>query len=90
VWVFIAVIYEVIVFWIILSVSSHKGSMSSLLVWWRVSFGLEWTTVSMFSYHHTRSFVIMGFIGFLECLVSRSFLHLGMNSFMLLMSRKGL
>jgi hypothetical protein len=63
--VFIAIMFEVTVLLIILSVRSHEGSLSSLLVLVEgFSFGPDWLVVSTLSYHHTQSFVVMGFTGF--------------------------
>jgi hypothetical protein len=56
---------EVTVLLIFLSVRSHEGPLSSLLFLVEgFLFGPNWLDVSMLSYHHTQSFVVMGFTGF--------------------------
>ena len=56
--------FEVIVSLIILSVRSHAGSLSSLLVLFEgFSCGLDWLAVSTHSYHHTQSLFLWGLLG---------------------------
>jgi predicted neutral ceramidase superfamily lipid hydrolase len=75
--VFIAIMFEVTTLLIILSVRSHASSLSSLLILVEgFSFSPDWLVVSTHSYHHTQSFVVMGFVGF-ETLVSLCIISLG-------------
>jgi hypothetical protein len=76
-WGFIAIMFEVTVLLVILSVSSHKGSLSSLLVLvGGFLFGPEWLVVSTHSYHHTQSLLLWGLLG-LKRLVSLRIVSLG-------------
>jgi hypothetical protein len=74
---FIAIRFKVTVLLIVLSVRSHEGPLSSLLVLVEgFSFGLDWLADSTHLYHHTQSFVVMGFTG-LKRLVSLHIVSLG-------------
>jgi hypothetical protein len=77
--------FEVTVLLVILGVSSHKGSMSSLLVLvGGFCLVLRGWLSSRILYHHTQSLAFMGFNGW-KNLVSLHFVHLGIGLFAPLM-----
>jgi hypothetical protein len=71
---FSAIMFEVTVLLVVLSISSHKGSLSSLMVLvGGFSFGLEWLVVSTPSYSIPSLLLLWGF----EHIVSLHFASLG-------------